>query len=583
MFVSSRTLTYALLFSTFVVDACAPKTTKKPSHAASTALTCGATATAADIANPAPTQLALADLTIASDGIDIDGTSLGANVGNTTISADDSKMGPTADADMSNTFIMWRACPSDGSTCSSTWNKAYSSYMPNISDMSTGLNSVKVKICVSSKDFLKDADRNNVQNECDASAPCYCGKEVATRYLNPNNPASLDSNYKDAVASLAAARQEMLSIAQDYVNQATEYVKSCQQSDGTTPQFAYANNIKNSSPSILAQFSETSASTLSTAAEALLSSNTGLYLADASCASNNATSSTPSNAQLPATSSSASTPNTGDYSSTDTESNTDTNSYTKTTSDTNTYTNNNPTGFASSGSGGDVNSPSWGLIGLGLGLFVGGVISMSYAINKAAAGKPYSWDYVSWNQVRKLNNAMGELTEMELKANKLLQNSNAAEAKKTAYNEIKKNFDKVYQKLETSLEGMDTGAYIRESKNRMERMNPNNQLLTQDIENLKKEIKSVQRPATLAIKAELKNPKTLQSEGGSKWKKGIGGALAVVAGVASVVAGSYLVDQTCGHFMQTAKTMESKLLSQQQVIQDAMDHLSDAEVSAVTQ
>ncbi len=574
-----------LLLIVIAIGSCSPKTKDKSSKAngVHSSLLCSANVSVTDIANPEPTKLALADLTTSSDALDVDGISLSKTLGNTSISADDSKLGRTPDVDLSNTFFMWRACPSAATSCSSAWTKAYSSLMSDLTDIPVGLNSIEFKICVSSKDFLVDADHASAQNQCDSSAPCYCGASVTTRYLNANDPANLDAHYKEAVHALNAEKQTMLSIAQDYVNQATDYIQSCQQKDANTLPFTYAKNIQKTAPAVIAQFSEAYASSLATLTQELKSSSqTGLYLADGSCSSavsqdaSTGTDGSTLGAQLPDTS----------YYTSDTEPQTFTDTHTNSSVATATQVE-MISGFDVSPSTAAADKPKkiaeGVFLAIGIGGILGGIALIGNGINRSTAGIAR---ISAWNTGRSMTSSMEKLWSLEKKALTATLSDKSPDKYVEAY---EKEATKIGKKLNTL--GINPLSILASSNDRMSVIKLRKGAL--DKAGLAAEIEVLEEKRAADIKAKkvsLQNTiDGLHSEARTKVKEGnkksiLGGvAVTAVSGFFSFMAGNALAlsNDTCGHFMQTAQTMEAKLLSQQKAIQAAMQQVTDAQLSSL--
>jgi len=186
-------------------------------------------------------QLALADMTIPDNAVNMNSTSFSPTMPSATLDIDYSALGNNGTTDLSPTYVLWKACSTDGKTCTNNgnWAPSYAFNIDNIPGLPLGVVNVSVKLCVSDSQFLVSSDRSN---KCSSDNPC-CGKETDFQFLNGSDPTSASPQFTAALTAYQNDQTALLTAASQYISQANSYISSCASSDAGTPGLQYAQNI----------------------------------------------------------------------------------------------------------------------------------------------------------------------------------------------------------------------------------------------------------------------------------------------------------------------------------------------------
>lgn len=243
------------LFLGVFFESCAKKKTAGKSTGAAvgtsslTSESCSAAMTSA-VGDVPQTQLAMVNLNIPDSAVNMSSTAYSASVPSSVLDIDYSQLGNNGAADVSPTFIMWKACTSDGKTCTNngTFAASHNFTIDNIAGLPLGVLQVSVKLCVNDSQFLKDKSVT-----CSASSPC-CGKVTQFDYFNGDDSSSASPQFASALAKYKKDQEALNNAAVQYIAAAKDYINSCASSDAGTPGLQYAKNIAAYSSAELATY-----------------------------------------------------------------------------------------------------------------------------------------------------------------------------------------------------------------------------------------------------------------------------------------------------------------------------------------
>jgi len=209
-------------------------------------------AAAADAIGGVPgVKLALADMTLGADGIDVSSQSASATTNTIGLNIDYSALALGAvnkgTGHASPTSIAWKICSETKPT--NCLNNGKFKVSPdfnigNIIGLPTGVLQVSVKLCVNSLNNVADEDQASAVNECTKEAPCYCGPVTTTQYMNSVDSSNTDPTYAKAVTNATKLQDGMLPLASAYTAAAQAFMNHCQRNpDQNAADIQYATNV----------------------------------------------------------------------------------------------------------------------------------------------------------------------------------------------------------------------------------------------------------------------------------------------------------------------------------------------------